>query len=648
MGDAQPGPMYSPGAARLLRLPDGGDTSVLMTPTYYVYVSDRGNVFMTEIAAVLAAALSDLGYHTMFPAPGLPERGRDRANLVVAPHEFFPLQRAYGERELLEAAAVSVAVGVEQPGTPWFELGTHYASVGPVVLDVSPYAVDELARRGLDATHLQLGYHPSWDRWGGDATRPRPTDLVFLGSMTHHRDRILSEAAPLLWDCNADIRLFEFPRPMNEPRTHFVASTAKWQLLAASRVLVNIHRSEVPYFEWVRVLEAVVNGCLVVTESSTDYGPLVPGEHLIAAPSEFLGAYTASIMTDESLRVELAAAAYDFVRTKLELKTLLEPICAHVEEALVRVTPRRRPQPFQPPAPPHVPSISPVLEAVLDTERQARARVKELLDGETELVQRVEALQARLLHGRADHVDRSVTKAWEGFAPQISVVITSYNYRDFISEAMESVMSSLGVAVELIVVDDHSQDDSVEVLEAIMAATEWFPTMLLAKAANSGVGSARNAGIAEARAERVFILDADNMIYPTTLKKLSTALDRTPDAAFAYGIVAKTGQVGLLSHLPWDVDRLTETNYIDAMAMVRRRVWDEVGGYDTYFSLRGWEDYEFWLRLAANGYRAAFVPQLVGRYRVHPTSRQQTVNLDTAPLMRDFRERYPFLPWAQG
>ncbi len=57
----------------------------IMSPTYYVYVSDRGNVFMTEIAAVLAATLSDLGYHTVYPAPGLPEPGRDRVNLVVAP-----------------------------------------------------------------------------------------------------------------------------------------------------------------------------------------------------------------------------------------------------------------------------------------------------------------------------------------------------------------------------------------------------------------------------------------------------------------------------------------------------------------------------------------------------------------------------------
>ncbi len=64
-----------------------------MTASYHVYVSDRGNIFMREIASLLSAALSDLGRHTEFPALGLPEWGPNRVNLVVAPHEFFPLQK---------------------------------------------------------------------------------------------------------------------------------------------------------------------------------------------------------------------------------------------------------------------------------------------------------------------------------------------------------------------------------------------------------------------------------------------------------------------------------------------------------------------------------------------------------------------------
>jgi GT2 family glycosyltransferase len=93
------------------------------------------------------------------------------------------------------------------------------------------------------------------------------------------------------------------------------------------------------------------------------------------------------------------------------------------------------------------------------------------------------------------------------------------------------------------------------------------------------------------------------------------------------------------------VERLCKENYIDALALIRRSTFAEVGGFDGYFCVSGWEDYELWLRLAAAGHRAEFVPGFVGWYRVHQGSRQETVNLDAARLMSELRDRYPFLPW---
>ena len=325
-----------------------------------------------------------------------------------------PFQAGHSERELLDAARVSVTLGVGSRGRPGSTRVPAMRASGQWPSTSARTGSMRSLRRGIDAAHLQLGYHPSWDRWGGDPNRPRPTDLLFFGSMTAHRVTSCPQAAPLLWDCNAEIRLWEGSGPTGSgpnSRPGTASAERAGTTLASSRVLLNFHPGQARSLEWPLVLAAIVNGCLVVTESSADYGPLLPGEHLIAAPSDVLGAYAASLVADEALRSDLAAAAYDFVRTKLEFKTLLEPVCALLEDAAASTTRFRRPQPVGRTAPPPVPSRPPQVDAILDAERQMYARANELHNGESDLLQRVEALQAHLLYGSAGHLETSVTQS---------------------------------------------------------------------------------------------------------------------------------------------------------------------------------------------------------------------------------------------
>ena len=636
-----------------------------MRTIFNVFVNARGTIVETEIAELIATALLDLGLEVVFPAPGLPEAQRNTVNLVVAPHEFFPLQSDRTERELLRAAKASVSIGIEQPGTSWFELGTHFASLGRSVLDISPYAIAELKRRGLDAMHLQLGYHPSWDRWGGDPTRRRHKDLLFLGSMTERRSRFLWDAAPLLWDYETDIRLFEFDRLMSEPRANFVAGTEKWQLLADSRVLLNVHRNDLPYFEWVRVLEAVTNGCLVVTESSTDYGPLIAGEHLLATPYEALGAYAASLLADEPLRQEIATSAYDFIRTELKLTSHLAPICETLAAQAARPAQWSRSAPYYPMSSeqPQVAAGDPP-ETVRTGEPHVRTTIKGLLDSETRQAQTPEAPP-----GFRDerHEEVMTSAAWDGFEAEVTVLITSYNGAEFIAEAIASVMSSEEISPEIVVVGNGSQDTSVALVRSVMRDHPEYPMMIIANSANIGVGAARDRGFGAARTERVFILDADSYVFPSTLHKLSNALDyvarrrlrlrdrrpprrvgRRPRLRARRRLrlrdLARPGGSGVISHLPWDVERLLEGNYIDAMAMFRRSLWERVGGFDASCSLRGWEDYELWLRIAANGWEATFVPELLASYRLHGAPRRTPSSLTPNRSSAELCDRCPLLP----
>jgi hypothetical protein len=629
-----------------------------MTPRYNIYVSKRGNLFMSELAQLIASAIGDLGRNAKVLTEGLPERSSGTVNLVLAPHEFFVLQGGRSEKELLEAAAASVSISTEQPGTSWFELGQRFSAVGPFALDINQHAVTELCRRGIDARVLPLGYHPSWDSWDRDISGARPTDILFLGALTRRRELFFSRAADELWDYDCNIRLFDFRVPQTEQGVGFVGGTTKWKQLASSKILLNIHRDEVPYFEWARILEAIANGCVVISELSVGHAPLVPGQHFLQVPLERAADYAVALLADPDLRAEIATEAYDFVRTKLVLTDMLEPIVEELERGIRTGTGPARPATMrQPGRAPRRPSLPADHSGKTDTTegetlrvQQMRTRIKELVLDEIQLLRRLEAMESRVRFGSTEEVATESTPAYEGFEPDITVVVSLYNYEKHIGQAIDSVVHSYGVVADLVVVDDHSRDQSREVARSKLAEYPWFPIRLISKMANHGLSAARNTGFEAGRAEKIFVLDADNTVYPNGLQKLSAALDGS-DARFAYGIIASYGaREGLLSCLPWAVELLTIGNYIDAMAMIRRSTWEELGGYDGVMDVLGggWEDYDFFLRLAAAGQRGVLVPEIVARYQSHPTSMLATVNVDTSALVSWLRDRYPTLPWQES
>ena len=85
---------------------------------------------------------------------------------VVIPHEYFAVTHRshHPGRDQLRR---TIALCVEQPGTPWFETSARYARLAGGVVDTNPLGRDEMRRRGIAAEHFQLGYTSRWDRWGG-------------------------------------------------------------------------------------------------------------------------------------------------------------------------------------------------------------------------------------------------------------------------------------------------------------------------------------------------------------------------------------------------------------------------------------------------------------------------------------------------
>jgi GT2 family glycosyltransferase len=173
------------------------------------------------------------------------------------------------------------------------------------------------------------------------------------------------------------------------------------------------------------------------------------------------------------------------------------------------------------------------------------------------------------------------------------------------------------------------------------------PVRLVRKRFNTGLADARNVGTRIARAPYIFMMDADNLVTPPALSSLFNTMKREQCAA-AYSILCRFRKtpahpIGLLSHYDWDPEILVQGPYVDAMAMFRRDVLLELGGYDHTLSeigWFGWEDYDMWLRFAQQDLPVGFVPNILCLYRQHETSMINTTNLFAHELVGLFQERY--------
>jgi glycosyltransferase involved in cell wall biosynthesis len=235
-------------------------------------------------------------------------------------------------------------------------------------------------------------------------------------------------------------------------------------------------------------------------------------------------------------------------------------------------------------------------------------------------------------------------------APSVTVIVTLYNYSEYIKECLDSVCTTikdrLPGGFDVLVIDDCSTDNSASLVEDYIQKVDT-PICLVKKAFNTGLADARNCGLQIARAPFVFILDADNWIYPNCLDVLYEAINAS-GCAGVYGIINrfnnKTGKgIGLASFYEWDVRELLSDPYIDAMAMFKKDILIQVGGYSTELMLiawSGWEDYDLWLNLAQSGYTAKLIPRILSSYRVHPNSMIHTTNFYTDVLGQHFRKKF--------
>src|SRR5215211_4961 len=607
-------------------------------------IARHQNLFFVEIVEALRHELSQLGIRSSVGTDGFPEPAEDRVYVVVPPHEYIALGGELPSRVLLDR---TVFVCGEQPGSSHFDENVELAPLAGAVFDFSRWSIREFERHGIPAEHFQLGYSPLWDHF--DPARERDIDVLFMGCHSDRRSEYLAGYADSMWRWRSQITLTDNSAPNWAPSARFLSGDEKWDALGRARVLINIHQGWAPYFEWQRIVQAIACGCVVVSEHSVDYAPLKPSRHFFPGEPENLMLLAQSLLEDAPRCEWHQREAHRFLRDELPLRRTAErlvdvatqlsrrPLPANeLSPRRTRVVPMAAREPtFEPPSTTDDRNISTL-----------RAGLKDVRIDLIELRRQLVGLKNELRGQPAVPpvgVD-TVSDAYVGASPRVSVLTTVYNYADHITGALDSLAAGGYREFEVVVVDDASQDGSAARVRAWIRGHPRVAATLVRHPTNRGLPHARNTALGFARAGLIFILDADNRIYPSCLERLTGALDREPDAAFAYGLLQRfthAGPASLMNVWPWEPERLRAGNYIDAMALVRKTVLRRVGGYSTDSRLHGWEDFDLWCHLAELGERGVFVPEFVARYRSARHSMLSVTDLSSSVAFSLLAERYP-------
>lgn len=181
--------------------------------------------------------------------------------------------------------------------------------------------------------------------------------------------------------------------------------------------------------------------------------------------------------------------------------------------------------------------------------------------------------------------------------PNVSVIIPTHNRRDFVREAIASVLVQTYQDFELIVVDDGSTDRTED-------AVREFPSTRYIFQENRGVSAARNRGVAMSRGKLLAFLDSDDLWQPQKLAMQVAFFARHAEAQ-----ICQTEEIWLRNgvrvnprnkHQKPSGDIFSRSLHLclvsPSAVMMRRELFERMGGFDE--SLPACEDYDLWLRIA--------------------------------------------------
>ncbi|TCL59375.1 glycosyltransferase involved in cell wall biosynthesis [Kineothrix alysoides] len=201
---------------------------------------------------------------------------------------------------------------------------------------------------------------------------------------------------------------------------------------------------------------------------------------------------------------------------------------------------------------------------------------------------------------------------------KVSIIMPCYNDGKYIVQAIDSVKKQTYPDVELIIIDDGSDEKkTLKILEEIAKDKN----ILVLRTERLRPAGARNFGIQAATGKYILPLDADDLIDRTYVQKAVHILQTYKDIGVVYCFADLFGKKTGKWDLPaYSFKNMLIDNIVFVTAMFRREDWESVGGFDTSMD-EGMEDYAFWISILEQEKEIYQIPETLFHYRIKEESR---------------------------
>jgi len=199
----------------------------------------------------------------------------------------------------------------------------------------------------------------------------------------------------------------------------------------------------------------------------------------------------------------------------------------------------------------------------------------------------------------------------------VSIIITTFNYEQFIEKCLWSCLGQIspGLDYEIIVVDDGSTDNTAKILSAIDNQRVTCYSIN-----NSGIEKACNFGFSKSKGKYIVRVDADDVLLPNYLACMKDSLSENFDFFYPdYRVINQNDEIVKECFLPdFDISEIfCRGDFLATGNLVSAKVIENLAGYNTAQKNTGLENYEFILRSIRSGFIGHHVPNILFEYRRH-------------------------------